>query len=89
MARPKGSKNKNNTKQQVLTVKKIKDDPRLPNKSLFRIDEVADYFSVNASSIRRWIDHGILEKEKIVGVVRIPRESILQCRFRKVVVRPR
>jgi len=60
----------------------VKEDPLLPNKSLFRIDEVADYFSVSERCIRLWIDHGHLERAKIVGVIRVPRESILRCRFR-------
>lgn len=52
----------------------------LPDKALFRIDEVAAYFSVTERTIRLWLAHGKLEAEKIVGVVRIPRESILKCR---------
>lgn len=80
MSRPKGSKN--NMKQSSDDKSKVKDDSRLPNKSLFRINEVADYFSVTERCIRLWLDHGHLEKEKIVGVVRIPRSSILRCRFR-------
>ena len=59
----------------------IEDDHRLPDKSLFRLDEVADYFSVTERTIRLWIDHGHLAGEKIVGSVRVPRESILRCRF--------
>lgn len=57
------------------------DDPRLPNKSLFRIDEVAKYFDVTERTIYLWIQHGHLKKEKVVGTVRISRESILSCRF--------
>jgi excisionase family DNA binding protein len=53
----------------------------LPNKALFRVDEVADYFSVTERCIRLWIEHGHLESEKIVGVVRITREAVLKCRF--------
>ena len=58
------------------------EDPRLPNKSLFRIDEVANYFSVTERTVRLWIDHGHLEQEKIVGTIRVTRESILRCRYR-------
>jgi hypothetical protein len=87
MSRPKGSKN--GMKQTSTDKSKVKDDPRLPDKSLFRKDEAASYFGVTVRCIDRWLDHGHLEKEKIVGVVRIPRKSILRCRFRKAVVRPR
>ena len=55
----------------------------LPNKDLFRIKEVADYFSVTRRCIYLWIKAGDLEIEKINGISRIPRESILKCRFRK------
>jgi len=61
----------------------VQDDPRLPNKSLFRIDETADYFGVSTRCIDLWITHGHLVAEKIVGSKRISRESILRCRFRK------
>ena len=55
----------------------------LPEKDLFRVDEVADYFGVDERTIRLWIEHGHLVREKIVGVIRIPRESIIKCRFPK------
>lgn len=60
----------------------IPDDPLLPMKSLFRIDEAARYFNVTDRTIRLWIEHGHLECEKVVGSIRISRESILRCRFR-------
>lgn len=85
MGRPKGSKN--NIKQ-LSTELKVSDDPLLPKKGLFRRDEVADYFGVTVRCIDRWIQHGLLEKNKVVGTVQIPRRSILECRFRKAVVRP-
>lgn len=53
----------------------------LPNKDLFRVDEVADYFGVTERTIRLWIEHKHLDAEKVVGIVRIARESILKCRF--------
>ena len=59
----------------------FKTDPRLPNKSLFRPDEAADYFGYGKSTIYTWIDHGILRAEKYNGTYRIPREAILECRF--------
>lgn len=54
---------------------------KLPEKELLRVDEVADYFSVTERTIRLWIEHKHLEFEKIVGTIRIPRESVLKCRF--------
>jgi excisionase family DNA binding protein len=54
---------------------------KLPDKELLRVDEVAAYFSVTESTIRRWIDHDILMAKKMVGVVRIPRDSVINCRF--------
>lgn len=61
----------------------IKDDQStLPKKDLFRIDEVANYFSVTDRTIRLWIDHGHLKTEKLHGSVRILRESILNFRLK-------
>lgn len=53
----------------------------LPNKDLFRVDEVAEFFSVHPATVERWITEG-----KIDDVVRTPggrgmrvtRASILQ-----------
>ena len=59
----------------------IKDDSFLPKKDLFRIDEVAEYFSVTDRCIQLWIAHGHLEKDPTPGRTRISRESILRCRF--------
>lgn len=53
----------------------------LAKKDLFRIDEAAEYFGVTPRTIRLWIDHGKLEFERIGGVIRIPREAILEIRF--------
>ena len=58
------------------------EDPGLPQKSLFRVDEVASYFDVNRSTIYLWMDHGILGYEQYGGTKRIPRKAILECRFR-------
>ena len=55
----------------------------LPKKELLRVDEVAEYFSVTDRCIRLWIEHGHLKSEKIVGSVRITRDSVLNCRFSK------
>lgn len=54
----------------------------LPVKDLFRVDEVASYFDVTERTIRLWIEQGHLMAEKIVGTVRIPRESVLNCRIK-------
>jgi len=53
----------------------------LPKKELLRVDEAALYFSVTDRCIRLWIEHGHLEAVKIVGSIRITRESALKCRF--------
>ena len=58
------------------------DCPMLPKKALFRIDEVARYFDVSERTVRIWIEHGHLYGEKVVGSIRVSRESILTCRFR-------
>jgi len=51
----------------------------LPEKGLFRIDEAAVFFSVTERTIRLWIEHGILRAVKKGGVIRVLRESILEC----------
>jgi excisionase family DNA binding protein len=50
-------------------------------KELLRVDEVADYFSVTTRTIYLWIDHGLLEAEKLGGVLRVPQESIDKFRL--------
>lgn len=72
---------KNNNKKNIENTT-IVDDPNLSQKSLFRVDEVADYFNIAKSTVYLWIDHGILSAEKYNGTIRIPRESILSCRFK-------
>lgn len=58
------------------------DDENLPKKSLFTVYEVSEYFGVTERTVRLWMEHGHLAGEKIVGSIRISRESILQCRFK-------
>ena len=57
----------------------------LPQKDLFRIDEVAKYFGVSDRCIRMWIDHHHFEIEKLSGTVRITRQSILNFRLKSKV----
>ena len=52
----------------------------LPEKELLRVDEVADYFSVTERTIRYWIKKGHLVVIKIVGSIRITRESVLKMK---------
>lgn len=52
----------------------------LPEKDLFRVEEVADYFDVKKRTIYRWIDEEILKAEKIGGIIRIHRQAIIECR---------
>ena len=80
MGRPK--KIKDVVTQEETTTPETKDDPLLVEKSLFRIDEAASYFGVTDRCIKLWIEHGHLEREKVVGSIRISRDSILRCRFR-------
>ena len=53
----------------------------LPAKPLWRVDEVAAYFDVARSTVYLWIDHGLLQGEKLRGVVRVTRESIVNFRI--------
>lgn len=52
----------------------------LPNKELFRVEEVAEYFGVSQRTVRTWISRGKIKAEKIIGTVRISRQSIMDCR---------
>lgn len=56
------------------------DMPGLPKKDLLRVDEVARYFQVTNQTVRLWISRGHLQAERMVGVLRISRESIARCR---------
>ena len=53
----------------------------IPNKPLWRVDEVAAYFDVARSTVYLWIDHGLLEAEKLRGVIRVTRHSIVEFRL--------
>ncbi len=71
-------------KEPILEIEDV-DDSFLPKKDLFRIDEVAAYFSVEEFTVRRWIAHGHLKRTKIAsGSIRVSRESILNCRFNSI-----
>ena len=48
----------------------------LPNKELFRPDEVAVYFSVTRKTIYQWIDTGKMEAVKISRLIRIHRSAV-------------
>jgi hypothetical protein len=54
----------------------------LPQKDVFRIDEVARYFEVEDQTIRTWLAHGYFEVEKLHGTLRITRRSIINFRLR-------
>ena len=60
----------------------IQDLAGLPNRDLFRINEVADYFSVSERTIRLWIEHGHFQIEKLRGTIWVPRTSILKFRIK-------
>jgi excisionase family DNA binding protein len=56
----------------------------LPDKNLFRVGEVADFFSVTDRTVYLWIEHGHLETEATpAGQIRITRDSVNKCRFKK------
>ena len=48
----------------------------LPEKELYRVDEVAKFFGVHRSSVYIWIDDGLLGAEKYSGTIRIPNKAI-------------
>ena len=64
--------------------KKPREDmaPGLPTKDLLRVDEVARYFSVEERTIRLWVDHGYFEVERLGGVIRVLRESVINFRLK-------
>jgi excisionase family DNA binding protein len=43
-----------------------------PIKQYFRVDEVADYFSISVRTVYRLIDEGELKRTKIRGCLRVP-----------------
>ena len=52
----------------------------LPEKNVFRPDEVAKIFSVTPKTIYEWIERGSLEGIRIAGTtIRITRESLIRC----------
>ena len=57
----------------------------IPPKPLLRVDEVAAYFDVSRSVVYLWIDHGLLEAEKYLGTIRIPRESVVNFRLNNMI----
>lgn len=52
------------------------------NKNNFRVDEVAEYFSVTERTIRLWIKNGFLKSVGVKTRRRINREAILELRKR-------
>ena len=61
----------------------------LPDKSLFRVDEVASHFGVSVQTVRTWVQHGLLtgEQYKQGGVLRVTRHSIINFRLRSRIIR--
>jgi len=57
----------------------------LPDKQLFRVDEVANYFDVEERTIRLWIEHGKLGATRIAGsTIRVSREAMQKCTLKVV-----
>jgi excisionase family DNA binding protein len=50
----------------------------LPQKSLLRPDEVAEFLSVSLKTIYRWHEMGVIEGTKLKKVLRIYRESVVK-----------
>ena len=49
----------------------------LPKKKYLRPDEVADYFNVSRSVVYNWVEHGLLDGNKLTnGTLRISIESM-------------
>jgi excisionase family DNA binding protein len=51
---------------------------RVPQKELWRVDEVAKFFDVSAQTIYMWCNLGKLHFVRISNSVRIPREEIIR-----------
>ena len=43
-----------------------------PMKQYFRVDEVAEYFSISVRTVYRLIDEGEIKRTKIRGCLRVP-----------------
>ena len=71
-----------NMEEKPVETDTIQDLNGLPNRDLFRINEVADYFSVSERTIRLWIEHGHFEIERLRGTIWVPRTSILKFRLK-------
>lgn len=79
--------NENDNKKEPKTVeieqKQSKNDdfdaPGLPQKDLFRVDEVARYLGITERCVRLWVENGHLEAMTPVGIIRITRRSIITC----------
>lgn len=67
-----------------VPAKEPETDNGLPNKALFRVDEVAAHFGVSERCIRLWIEHKLLsiEQYRERGAIRVTRESILSFRLK-------
>lgn len=50
----------------------------VPEKELWRVDEVAKFLNVAPQTIYKWCNEGKLSFCRVCNVVRIPRESILK-----------
>ncbi|MBN1227951.1 MAG: helix-turn-helix domain-containing protein [Deltaproteobacteria bacterium] len=50
-------------------------NPKL-HKNYYRVDEVAEYFSISVRTVYRLIDEGDLKRTKIRGCLRVPAGEI-------------
>jgi len=53
---------------------------KIPDKAMFKVEEVAQLFSVKTKRIYEWISHGKIEAVKIISVIRIPYESVAELK---------
>jgi excisionase family DNA binding protein len=57
----------------------------LPKKGLLRVDEVAEFFSVNPVTVYRWISDGLITAEKYRKIIRVHRESVIAFRKNSII----
>lgn len=91
MPRKKGSKNKPKPKKIETETHKatIESDNETPSDvrkkedRLITLDAAARMLGVNSVVARLWFDHGHLKGINNLGYIRVSKQSVLNCKFRK------